>query len=398
MIGEPSLIAELEDAIQSGSKDKRVDTLRRITDLFVADADRFSDQQIEVFDDVLGHLIKRIEGKALAELSQRLGPVNNAPLETVRRLARHDDIGVAAPVLTHSRRLSDDDLVDIAGTKSQGHLLAIAGRSQIATGVTDALLQRGDTQVFHKLAENNGASFSERGFTTLVQQSEHDASLAERVGLRLDIPLRLFRELLLRATEAVRKRLLAAAGPESQDKIARILADISDGAQHEAGFQSEKDYTGAHARLLEMQNNGELNEAALFQFAKADHHADMIAALSLLCGVPMTLVANLLQADNREAWIVPCKVAGLSWQTVRTIMSCRSLGHSMSDQALDAARADYQKLSQASAGRVLRFWQVRQTSAGQGAPSANNASGAPAQNMNNASRPGFGTGAQRALS
>jgi len=35
-----SLIAELEDAIHSGSKDKRVDTLRRITDLFVADADR----------------------------------------------------------------------------------------------------------------------------------------------------------------------------------------------------------------------------------------------------------------------------------------------------------------------------------------------------------------------
>ncbi len=39
-----SLIAELESAIQSGSNDKRVDTLRRITDLFVADADRFNDQ------------------------------------------------------------------------------------------------------------------------------------------------------------------------------------------------------------------------------------------------------------------------------------------------------------------------------------------------------------------
>ncbi|HTP92554.1 MAG TPA: hypothetical protein VMJ52_12510, partial [Xanthobacteraceae bacterium] len=61
-----SLIAELEDAIQSGSKDKRIDALRRITDLFVADADRLNDQQIDVFDDVLGHLIKRIEARALA--------------------------------------------------------------------------------------------------------------------------------------------------------------------------------------------------------------------------------------------------------------------------------------------------------------------------------------------
>lgn len=67
-----SLIAELESAIQSGSNDKRVDTLRRITDLFVADADRFNDQQIGTFDNVLSHLIKSIEGKALQELSRRL--------------------------------------------------------------------------------------------------------------------------------------------------------------------------------------------------------------------------------------------------------------------------------------------------------------------------------------
>ena len=47
------LIIELEEAIRSGSKDKRIDTLSRITDLFVADANRLTDQQIGVFDDIL---------------------------------------------------------------------------------------------------------------------------------------------------------------------------------------------------------------------------------------------------------------------------------------------------------------------------------------------------------
>jgi uncharacterized protein (DUF2336 family) len=356
-----SLISELEDAIQSGSKDKRVDTLRRITNLFAVDADRFSEQQIDVFDDVLCHLIKRIEGKALSELSQRLGPIGNAPTEVVRQLARNDDIAVAAPVITQSRRLNDHDLVDIARTKSQGHLLAIAGRSQITANVTDALLERGDNNVFHKLADNSGANFSESGFTTLVQHSERDASLAEKVGLRLDVPLKLFRELLLRATEAVRARLLASAGAENRDRIQRILSDISEGAQLEAGFQSQKDYADAQARMAGLKSQGALNEAALYGLAKSDHHADMVAALSLLCGAPMPLMLNLLQSDQREAWIVPCRVAGLDWQTVRAIMSCRSLGRSISDQAFDAARADYHKLSPASAARVLRFWQVRQS-------------------------------------
>jgi uncharacterized protein (DUF2336 family) len=94
------LIIELEEAIQSGSKGKRIDALRRVTDLFVADAGRLNDQQVDVFNDILEHLIKRIESGALAELSRRLAPIHNAPIEVVRRLARDDNIIVAEPILT----------------------------------------------------------------------------------------------------------------------------------------------------------------------------------------------------------------------------------------------------------------------------------------------------------
>jgi uncharacterized protein (DUF2336 family) len=370
MNAEHSLIAELESAIESGSKDKRVDTLRRITDLFVSEADRLNDQQIDVFDDVLGHLIKRIETKALAELSRRLGPINNAPVEIVRRLARDDNIAVAEPVLTQSARLNDKDLIEIATTKTPAHLLAISGRSQIGAKVTDVLLQRGDRKVFHKLAANSGANFSEGGFATLVKHSERDGELAEKVGLRLDVPLRLFRELLLRATEAVRARLLALAGPESRDQIQRILAAISEDTGHEAGFQNDQDYAEAQARVLTMQTSGELNEAAIFEFAKGGRHADMVAALSMLCGAPLKLVENLLQSEHREAFLIPCKAAMLEWPTVRMILTCRSIGHAMSDQDLDTARTDYYKLSQNNAKRVLRFWQVRQTASNNAAAPA----------------------------
>jgi len=175
----------------------------------------------------LNQLLKRMEGRALAELSERLCRINNAPIEVVRRLARDDDITVAQPVLTQSHRLSDRDLIEIANTKSQGHLLAISGRAQVGATVTDALLQRGEQQVMYELAKNAGARFSDRGYATLVRHCERDELLAEKVGVRLDVPHRLFRELLLRATEAVRKRLLAMAGPENRDKIQSILAAIS---------------------------------------------------------------------------------------------------------------------------------------------------------------------------
>src|ERR1700687_3463060 len=106
MRAHSSLIADLEDAIKSGSQDRRVETLRRVTDLFLNDADRLNEEQIGLFDDVLCHLIKRIETKALVELSGHLAPIDNSPIEVIRRLARNDAIAVAGPVLTQSARLT----------------------------------------------------------------------------------------------------------------------------------------------------------------------------------------------------------------------------------------------------------------------------------------------------
>jgi hypothetical protein len=62
---QDSFVAELEDAIKCRSQEKRVETLRRITDLFLSDANRFNEAQIGVLDDVPCHLIERIETRAM---------------------------------------------------------------------------------------------------------------------------------------------------------------------------------------------------------------------------------------------------------------------------------------------------------------------------------------------
>ena len=69
-----SLIPELEEVIQRGSRHKRVETLQRITALFLAGASRYSDAHVDLFDDVFGRLIEEIETKARAELASRLAP------------------------------------------------------------------------------------------------------------------------------------------------------------------------------------------------------------------------------------------------------------------------------------------------------------------------------------
>ena len=308
------LIAELENAISSGSAEWRVEVLRRVTDLFLVKPDRFKDDQINLFDDVLGRLVEGIEKKALAELSDRLAPIENAPPEAIRRLAHDEAIEVAGPVLRQSSRLSDQDLVDIAKQKGQAHLAAISSRPVVADKVTDVLLQRGDRTTIRVLAKNSGARFSDNGYQTLVKKSEEDDDLAEAVGLRTDIPIPLFRELLSRATELVRGRLMAGASPESQDRIRSILDAISANVDRRAA--AGPDYASAQRTVRALQQEGKLDEIAVLGFVMKEQYAELVAGLSALCTVSVEMIERLLQSEARDALLVPCKAAGFAWTTV----------------------------------------------------------------------------------
>src|SRR5580658_9773794 len=204
------LIPELEDVIQRGTREKRVDALQRITALFLDGAKSYSDAHVDVFDDVFGLLIEEIETKARAELSRHLAPVGNAPVKVLRTLANDDDIAVAGPVLKYAPRLAETDLVGVARTKSQAHLQAISARPALGEAVTDVLVRRGDREVARGVAGNRTARLSANGFSHLVKRAQYDGVLAEKVGLRPDIPEPLFRELLTKATAVVHTRLLAS--------------------------------------------------------------------------------------------------------------------------------------------------------------------------------------------
>ncbi len=352
-----SLIAELEDALKGGSSEKRVETLRRVTDLFLNDADRLNEQQIRVFDDVLVHLIQRINTKALVQLSTSLAPIDNAPIEVIQRLAHYEEITVAGPVLAQSNRLTEDDLIEIAEIRSQGHLLAISGRASLNEALTDVLVRRGHRQVTHKLAQKSGARFSETGFAKLVKNAETDESLAEKLGLRLDIPLQLRRELLLRATDAVRSHLLASAPPEAQDQIRRTLASIANEVDREATGAS--DFVIAAHLVQEINRNGNLNESIVREFASAHRYEEVVVALSLMCYAPIQQIESLMKNVRLDGLVVACKAAGLEWPTASMILKNRFAHHSVPDDDLAQAKSSFLLLSQTTAQRTLRFGRTR---------------------------------------
>jgi uncharacterized protein (DUF2336 family) len=355
-MGAPaSLLPELEDVVQHGTAERRAETLRRVTGLFLDGAPSFNDNHVALFDDVIGYLIEEIEAKALAELARRLASVPNAPSGVVRTLASNDDIAVAEPILCMGK-LADPDLLHIAETKGQAHLLALSTRRGLSEQLSEVLVTRGNRDVARSVATNAHAQLSETAFTTLVKRAEQDSVLAEKVGMRTDIPPRLFRQLLMQASDVVQKRLLAQAKPETQTEIRRILQKVTD----EVGAKAApRNYTAALQAVRALHKERKLTETDIAEFAKSGRYEETIAALATVCSVPVEVVDRLMSGERADPVLILARAASFGWPTVREII-CARPGEKATQQVLDAALENFERLTAATAQRVVRFWQVRQ--------------------------------------
>jgi uncharacterized protein (DUF2336 family) len=347
----------LERALAAGTEAQRDEMLSRITDLFLADAGRYSPEQVHLFDDLLTKFAAVIESKARAKLAAQLAPVSAAPEGVIRTLAFDDDIEVARPVLRQSPRIGDDDLVANAGSKSQDHLLAISQRKALSEAVTDVLVSRGDHQVVHSVAKNPDARFSYAGFRVLVRRSDKDDDLAMLVGSRRDLPRQHLLQLLDAASAAVRARLLAQ-NPESGGAVQKVLDEVGGTIRSQIDRRSF-DYGTARTVVQALQRAGKLNEACVAQFARAGRFEETAIALSLLCEVNVDVVERALLAPGSEVLLILVKLAGFSWESAKAMLQLKAGDGAMSQEALDKALASLGRLNVGTARKVLGFYNQR---------------------------------------
>ena len=352
------IINEIEAALRAGSGEKRIKVLMSVTDLFVGGATNYTEDETKFFDDVMGHLIKHVEDRALVEMSARLAAVPNAPIGTIQRLARNDAIEISGPILKQSPRLSDGDLIEIAKTKSQAHLTSIARRPQLNEPVTEVLVDHGNADVANEVAINSGARFSKVTMAKLVMRADGDDRLTESIFRRSDISPAMFRNLLLQATEAVRSKLLASANPAQKDIIKQILDEIS--AQVGKPSRAPRNYAEAQRAVAVFSQDTDLTRAKILEFADAKRAAEMIAALSVLSGVSADQIDILLQAPSSFGLMVLCKSIALEWNTAYSVIMVRPAGPELQILPNDNLREQYSELSVASAQKLIHFWLGRQ--------------------------------------
>jgi hypothetical protein len=351
------VIAELDGAIATGSRERRNEIANNLADLFVSHANLISEDEIAVFDEILTRLTTEIEVAARQLLATRLARFPNAPPRVVRDLAFDDAIEVASPILSRSERLTDADLVENARRKSQGHMLAISKRRVLSELVTDALVERGNRAVLLNTVRNSGSRISNAGFSILVHRSDGDPELAMSVGGRIEIPRYLFQQLVAMASQTVRAKLTAMR----PDAFKRINASVEEAAEQIEIDALERSSWREHSPEISAQHNSgdrRYHPSGEGQGADSDSIVAIVAMLSAACELPISFVEETIAERQAETILVLARAANLSWPRLKSILMSRR-GSRPSEAEISHSLAAYERLGPKTALQILQFYRAR---------------------------------------
>ena len=224
------------------------------------------------------------------------------------------------------------------------------------------LVARGDQDVVNSVASNAGARFSDFGFLHMVKRAEGDSILAEQLGLRRDIPRRVFQQLIAKASEDVKRRL-ERERPGIVDQIQTSVTDVTGALQSKFGPVS-RSYFVAKRLVATQHQQGNLNENSISGYARFHRFEEVTIGLSLLCSLPADVIERALADKNREMLLVLAKALDFSWQTTMSLLFLGAKDHRITAQDLNDLEREFARLNLETSRSVLKFYRARKNAAG----------------------------------
>jgi uncharacterized protein (DUF2336 family) len=345
-------VREVEQTIASGDLDRRSRTLRQLTELFVEQAAKLTDDHVSVFDEVIIRLAREVDAKARTELAARLADIDNAPVTVVKDLAYDIDIAVAEPVLERSVRLDEDDLLTLAGEREQDHLLAVSRRRTLSERVADVLVRRGDQRVVQTVAQNEGAKLSEGTLATLLQKALGDNDLRSLLLKRLELA-----DGPAKAVPAAPPSTEAAQepSPEAIAEMRRMEAALAELATAmTTASEPSRDIAPALERLARTAKGKPVEEVRVSSWIKADKIDDALGAIAHNSGIPADTIVRAFDTPAHEPLLIMMRAARLSWNTFKLLLTSRN-GKVPGADVLKSSFEDFQQLSVPNAQQLGRL-------------------------------------------
>ena len=217
------------------------------------------------------------------------------------------------------------------------------------------LVSRGNREVILSVTRNEGARFSDSGYSALVHRSIYDDVLAVCVGLRKDIPREHFHTLISNASRVVFEKLVAA-NPESVREVQEVLTGITGQDVAAAPKRIER-----RRKFDILRRSGRPPDAIVHEFAASrPPRRDDRGAGRALPHAARTGGKRHCRPARRQRF----PAAAGPRRRALVADRARDLHHApgpngMPQQDIEAARRNFEKLRADTAQRVISFYNER---------------------------------------
>lgn len=344
-----SSLTKLSELAKDTSKSGRKSFVGALTELFVSDEPDRTEQVSLIFGDIVLKVLGQLEDETRQALAKRVSDHTDTPRNLAVELAK-DKFDIAEPMLENSPVLTSDDLVDIASSASMEHLGAIAGRDRVDQSVTRVLVDRGDSDVLTKVAENEGALFDQGSFLQLVERARALPEIQAALVDRKDLPSDAARELIPFLSKELSERIKSFGADHTivQVMAERAAEEVAARARRVSENQEQSD-----AMIRDVQSGKADIDDAIRTFAHSDRAAELGILLAKVSKLPNAAVSGLIFSSSDKPLIILCRASGVSDGAFKDILTMRARRLRITGAELNDAIQRYASLKKTAALRSL---------------------------------------------
>ncbi|WP_417693253.1 DUF2336 domain-containing protein [Roseibium sp.] len=350
------MLSSLIELAKESDSEKRRELLGHVSALFIAGAERYTNEEKTLFNGVMRRLAELVEVGDRQALAEDLSKVDQTPHDLVMQLA-NDNIVIARYMLQYSDVLTQADLMHLAKTKSQGHLLAISKRDHLEARLTDVLLERGEQPVHHSVAENPGAELSNWGARFLIKLADKDETLRDNLLSRQDLTKNHFDKLIDQLPEDEGKKLRHLYA--SNEKLVEDLFHEASKVVAASTLDRKKSRINTKVDIRDIRNERKDLNKVFAEYAMSNRLLDLSFLLADLAEIDQKHVINVILRMEIDGIAILCKSLDVGETEFGNFCRARCGILKLQCSIADNWMADYRVLSKADAKRVVRFLKVR---------------------------------------
>lgn len=356
----PPRFAKLIELARTPDSAQRRELLREVTDLFFETSPTRTTRESALFDEVLQLVAAEMQDGVLAELAEVFADAPDAPVGLMRDLSNHA-FEIAAPILTRSKVLDEQTLLDVVNYQSQQHIQAVAQRPTVSEAVSAAIVKFGDDTALDTLIRNDGAVISRDSMEAAVDRARRNDMLHAGVVRRKDIPLDLLNEMYFVVESGLRDQILkrnASVDPKTLDaalsRTREKLRKTVDGESAEA--------KKAIAFVQSKKNTGELNARLLVSLYREAKQMHFLYGLAELTDLDAETASDLITRQDIDGLAMVCRAANIERPLFVTLAVLACGGDEAMSRAEEFGRM-YNAVPVEAAQRAMRFFKVRKAAA-----------------------------------